>query len=285
MTIEYTMRFPVRRYEVDRFGFVHDHVYQQYLEEAAIQASTAAGFGPQWYDEHGTVWVVREITVEYLHPAGMNDELEIRTWVADMQRVRSHREYEIYRLPDRRLLVRADADWVYIDRARLWPTRIPAEARMLFSASGRFAVPPARPVPPLSADRQRPAFVCRRRVQRHEVDGMGHVNNAVYVTWFEQALMDTLAAWLPTAVAPGWPCYRRHQIEYLSAILPGEEVEIVTQLIGMGRARAMWYQEVRRVDSEDVAAKDHSIVLYLDERRRPRPWPRTLAAYPAGVQS
>jgi len=280
MSNDYRMRLPVRRYEVDRFGFVHDYLYQQYLEEAAIQASAAAGFGPRWYDEHGTVWVVRDITVEYLHPASIDDELEIRTWIADFRRVRSHREYEIYRAGDQRILLRASADWVYIDRKTLWPTRIPMAALANFAVDGRYAVPPARPVPPLAPEQALRESRCRRKVQRHEIDGMGHVNNANYVFWFEQAVLDTLAAWLPSSVGQGWPCWRRHQIEYLSAILPGEEVEIVTRLVGMGRARTAWYQEVRRPGSDDAAIKDSSTLLYLDERWRPQPWPRESAWIP-----
>ena len=272
----YTMHLPVRRYEVDPYSCVHDHVYQQYMEEAAIEASTAAGFSAQWYDEHGTVWVVREMTVEYLYPAGIDDQLDIRTWIADFRRVRSHREYEIYRRADGQLLVRASADWVYIDRKKMWPIHIPAEAIAALPDTGHNAVPPARPVPPLPAQSPARSFVCRRRVQRHEVDGMGHVNNAVYVTWFEQAVIDALAVWLPPAAQGGQPCWRRHHIEYLNAILPGEEVEIVTRQVGLGRARAAWQQEVRRRGGDETAIKDSSVALYLDEQRRLRPWPRAL---------
>jgi acyl-CoA thioester hydrolase len=273
----YSTRFAVRRYEADRNGLVHNYILQQYLEEAAIQASTDVGFSAEWYDQHGTVWVVREITVDYLHPAGMNDELEIRTWIADFRRVRSHREYEIYRLPEHLLLLRASADWVYIDRNKLWPVRIPAEALARFPVPGHFAVPPARPVPALAADVSERRFVSRRTAQWHEVDSMVHVNNAMYITWFEQALRDTLAAWLPGLDRACRPCWRRHRIEYINAVLPGEEVEITTRLVGMGRARTAWYQDVRRPGSNQPAITDSSIVLYLDEQQRPQPWPTLLA--------
>jgi acyl-CoA thioester hydrolase len=273
MPAEYRMRLPVRRYEVDRFGFVHNHIYQQYLEEAAIQASAAAGVGPDWYHAHGTVWVIREIALEYLHPATLDDELEISTWVSDFRRVRSHREYAIHRVSDGQLLVHASTDWVYIDRARLWPIRIPAEVIAAFAiAEGNYVVPPARPVPATPPAVAKREWSVRRRAQRHEIDGMGHVNNAFYVTWFEQAILDTLAAWLPAEANTGWPCWRRHDIEYLSAILPGEEVEIVTRLVGMGQARAAWQQEVRRAGSADAAIKDQSVVLYLDTDMRPQRW-------------
>jgi acyl-CoA thioester hydrolase len=277
MTVQFTMHLPVRRYEVDQFGYVHNYIYQQYLEEVAIQASSDAGFNARWYDEHGTVWVVREITLDYLHPAHIDDELDISTWIADFRRVRSHREYEIRRTRDHQLLVRASADWVYIDRKTLWPTKIPAEAiNALPAVDGRYAVPSARPIPALPATAAGREFRCRRAVQRHEVDGMGHVNNANYVIWFEQAVLDALNSWLPAAERKGWPCWRRHQIEYLSAVLPGEEVEIVSRLVGMGRARAAWYQEMRRPGSEQAAIKDSSVILYLDERWHPRPWPQEL---------
>lgn len=276
MPAVYSAHLPVRRYEVDRHGLVHDHVYQQYMEEVAIQASTAAGFGPEWYNAQGTVWVIREMTIEYLHPGAIDDELDIRTWIADFRRVRSHREYQVYRSSDQRLLVRADCDWVYIDRQKLWPTRIPEAAIAALECRPVYAVPPVRPVPVLPPGSPVREHRSRRPVQRHEIDGMGHVNNANYVTWFEQAVLDALNAWLPEGTLTGWPCWRRHQIEYRTAILPGEEVEIVTRLVGMGRARTAWHQEVRHQGSADPAVRDESVVLCLDAGRRPQPWPRQL---------
>lgn len=288
-TAEYTARCAVRRYEVDRFGLVHDHVYQQYMEEAAIEASAAAGFSPQWYDDHGTVWVVRDIVIDYLQPADINDQLEIRTWISAFRRVRSHREYEIRRQSDQQLLARAAVDWVYIDRRRLWPIKIPTEAMNALRLNERYAVPPTRPVPALPDAQAQREFRSQRRVQRHEVDGMGHVNNAMYVTWFEEGVLAALAAWLPPPAAQtGWPCWRQHHIEYLSAILPGEEVDIVTRLVGLGKARSAWHSEVRRRGSDEAAIKDDSIVLYLDDKRRLQRWPCDLATIspdtrPAGV--
>lgn len=270
----YTARVHVRNYEVDRFGYVHNHVIQQYLEEAATEASSAAGLGPQWYSERDCGWVIREITLDYLHPARIHDELEIRTWVSDFRRVRSHREYVVCRAGDGRQLVRASTDWIYINRATMWPTRIPADAIAAFSVQeGVYAVQPVRPLP----DVQSPAeWRSQRRVQRHEIDSMGHVNNANYVTWFEQALVDGVAAHAPAVAAGGWLCWRRHDIEYRSAILPGEEVQIVTRLTGLGRARAAWHQEVRRPGSADAAIIDRPVVLYLDSHHRVRPWPRSV---------
>ncbi len=277
MALYHTVDLRVRSYEVDRFGCVHNHVIQHYLEEAATDASRAAGLGPQWYSERNSGWVIRHITLEYLHPARINDTLEIRTWVSDFRRVRSHREYIVCRQRDGRELVRASTDWVYIDRATLWPTRIPADAIAAFSVrEGVCAVPPVRPPAPVG---WAATWRARRRAQRHEIDSMGHVNNANYVTWFEQALVDSVAAHVPAAAA-AWLCWRRHDIEYLSAILPGEEVEIITRLTGLGHARAAWHQEVRRLGSDDAAVVDDSIVLCMNSNLHLQPWPRDILCAP-----
>lgn len=277
----FTVRLRVRNYEVDRFGYVHNHVMQQYLEDAASQASTAAGFGPQWYGDHGSGWVIREITLDYLHPARMHEELEIRTWVADFRRVRSHREYIVTRADDGRQLVRASTDWVYINRATLWPARIPNEALAAFALQkGTYALPPLRPLPAVTDVIE---WRVPRRVQRHEVDSMGHVNNANYVTWFEQALVEGVAERWPAMTSGGSLCWRRHDVEYRSAILPEENVEIVTRLQGRSRACTAWRQEVRRPGCDEAAIIDRSIVLRLDTARRVRPWPYDLARAQGGA--
>lgn len=270
----HTVHLRVRNYEADRFGHVHNHVIQQYLEEAAIEASAAAGLDADWYAQRNCGWVIREITLEYLQPLRLNDALQIHTWVADWRRVRSHREYTVHRTSDGALLVRASTDWVFINRVTLWPARIPPEAIAAFVLEeGGYALPPLRPVPAVTAPVE---WRVQRRAQRHEIDAMCHVNNANYTTWFEQALLDGLAEHAPAVAAGGWPCWRRHDIEYRSAILPDEDVEIVTRLVGLARARAAWHQEVRRPGSTDAAVVDRSVVLYLDSDQRAQPWPRAI---------
>lgn len=62
-----------------------------------------------------STWVVREHRIEYLLPAFRGEEIEIRTWVENLRRVRSLRKYEFIRRSDGRTLVRAETDWVFID--------------------------------------------------------------------------------------------------------------------------------------------------------------------------
>jgi len=65
MSQRITCRFRVRHYELDVLGHVNNAVYVQYMQEAAIEGSTRAGFGPDWYRARGTGWVIRRLTVRY----------------------------------------------------------------------------------------------------------------------------------------------------------------------------------------------------------------------------
>jgi acyl-CoA thioester hydrolase len=77
-------------------------------------------------------WVVRSHNIEYLSPAFAGERIQVRTWVADMRRVRSLRRYHFVRLADEKLLVRGETEWVFVDAAGGRPLAIPAEVAQLF---------------------------------------------------------------------------------------------------------------------------------------------------------
>ena len=54
----------------------------------------------------GATWVVREHRIEYLLPAFSGEEIEIKTWVENVRRVRSLRKYEFVRKSDGKVLVK-----------------------------------------------------------------------------------------------------------------------------------------------------------------------------------
>ena len=81
----------------------------------------------------GATWVVREHKIEYLLPAFANEEIEIRTWVENVRRVRSLRRYEFVRKSDSKTLVRGETDWVFVDVKTDAPRAIPEEVAKVFS--------------------------------------------------------------------------------------------------------------------------------------------------------
>ena len=82
--------------------------------------------------EAGAIWVVRAHRVEYLGPAFAGEEVEIRTWVEDIRRVRSLRKYEFVRKSDGKTLVKGETDWVFVDARTGVPHAIPGEVSRVF---------------------------------------------------------------------------------------------------------------------------------------------------------
>jgi acyl-CoA thioester hydrolase len=220
-------RAPVWQADLDAFGEMRNATLLRLLQEAATRASSDAGFDAPYYDRTGTMWLIRRTTLSLSSPARYGDILEVRTWIADFRRVRSQREYEV-RAGDR-MVARAATDWVFVDRARVRPRRIPDEWQTVFMPGGATTV---ERIPfPETEPPSNPAHL-HRRVELHDLDALQHVNNSNYVSYLEQAALDvaSTAGWgLNEQVAAGGrlrPVH--HDLEYLDAALYGEQIAIAT---------------------------------------------------------
>jgi len=68
-------------------------------------------------------------------PAFVGEEIEIKTWVENVRRVRSLRKSEFIRKSDGKLLVRGETDWVFVDSKTGSPLAIPEEVSKIFDLS------------------------------------------------------------------------------------------------------------------------------------------------------
>jgi acyl-CoA thioester hydrolase len=80
-------------------------------------------------------WFIREHKIEYFLPAFAGEEIEIRTWVENVRRVRSLRKYEFVRKSDGKTLVKGETDWVFVDAKTGMPRAIPEEVSKVFVLS------------------------------------------------------------------------------------------------------------------------------------------------------
>jgi acyl-CoA thioester hydrolase len=122
--------------EIDELQHANNAAYVNWMQAAAIAHSSAQGWPSQRYWDESWAWVARSHKIEYLQPALRGDELVVRTWVADMQRVTSLRKYEIVRESDGILLARAETRWAFINLETRKPVRIPAEVQNDFVIVG-----------------------------------------------------------------------------------------------------------------------------------------------------
>lgn len=127
----YRYTFTVPAEALDPNGHVNNVQYVQWMQDVAVRHFSALG-GMQPTQALGATWVVRSHNIEYLSPAFMGEQLEVRTWVADIRRVRSLRRYEFVRPADDKLLVRGVTEWVFVDAKTGRPLSIPDEVLRVF---------------------------------------------------------------------------------------------------------------------------------------------------------
>ena len=216
--------FPVRIFDVDAFGELRTPVLLRFLWQSASDASTAVGYDMEWYERAGTLWIIRRTRVEILAPVHYRDALTVRTWVADIRRVRSQRQYEV-RKGDGDTVARATTDWVYVDLGRGALVQPPVEMQKALMPDGVTSqprLPSLAAPPPATAERG------MRRVEFADLDTVNHVNNAQYSIFVEQFVWDALAArgWpLETAPAAPRPRLLGHDLEYFEAARYGDRIE------------------------------------------------------------
>lgn len=221
---ELCLRVPVPVAELDPFAELRPSALIRLLQTAASEASCALGFDVAWYDRNGTTWVVRRTQFESLEPARHGDMLVIRTWVSDMRRVRSWRRYEVSREADGAVIARAATDWVYATVAGA-PAALPHDLQQTFMPRGVVTEPrPPRIRPP---DDTAPLLPLRS-VEWADLDSLGHVNNARYADFVQQAVLDRLrhGGWSGGATSrdEGYLRAEALDLEYLRPALMGEQL-------------------------------------------------------------
>jgi acyl-ACP thioesterase len=174
--------FRVRFEESTASETMRTAIHLAWVADIAWQHSVALGFGRDWYSERGLFWLVRAVQLDVLAPIRTYAGVLVSTRVVGYRRVGARRESEV-RDPSGELLARLDIDWVMTNEKGS-PTRVPADFHK-FVAEGapsfemhKVALPEA------------PAGAVGRRfhVHRRDLDPLDHVNNSVYLDYFEESL-------------------------------------------------------------------------------------------------
>jgi len=127
----YSKTFLIPNAAIDENGHVNNVAYVQWMQDIAVEHYSSLG-GIEAQGQEAT-WVVREHRIEYLLPAFEGEEIEVRTWVENIRRVRSLRKYEFVRTSDRKILVNGETDWVFVDLKTGRPLPIPEKVSNVFS--------------------------------------------------------------------------------------------------------------------------------------------------------
>src|ERR671924_979085 len=119
----YSRSFRIPADVIDENGHANNVAYVQWMQDIAVEHyASIGGIEAQGRD---ATWFVREHRIEYFLPAFAGEEIEIRTWVENIRRVRSLRKYEFVRKSDGKVLVKGETDWVFVDSKTGRPLPIP----------------------------------------------------------------------------------------------------------------------------------------------------------------
>lgn len=283
MPLTHTRAFRVHYLECDTYGRVHPAAYMRYAQESATDAAAAAGYDQKRHEELDRTWLIRETDIEYLHPLHYGDSVQVKTWVVDFRRVRSVRAYEFRNVGSGELVARAFTDWVHLELSTGKPVAIAPEMKAAFFPEGPPPPAPARARFPAAPAQPPGAFRQRRRAEWRDIDPVGHVNNAVYLTYIQDGALQSLASL-------GWPvsrmeaegvaiATRSHRIEYRQPTPLDDELEIITWLSDLGDATVVRHTVITRPGDGAKITRARTVHAWVNtETGTPVAIPSSLAA-------
>jgi acyl-CoA thioester hydrolase len=272
----------VRYHECDAYGHVNNANYARYMQEAAFDASAAAGFPPSWYAENDRVFVVRASHIEFLQQAAYKDRLEIKTWISDARRVTARRQFEMRNADTGALVCTAHTDWVLA--APIVRSLIALPANMLAAfrpeRSGTDAV---KPIDLVQAAQAPQTFHQTRAVRWQELDAGRVVNNPVYLEYCTDCGFACTTSF-------GWPLtrqveantavfFRTIDIDYLQPAMLDDELDIAAWLSDIKRVSATRHFLITRTRDNTVLARMNAMIVCADlTTGRPMRWTEQMRA-------
>ena len=127
----YSKTFIIPKSAIDENGHVNNVAYVQWMQDIAVEHYSSLG-GIEAQGPEAT-WVVHEHKIEYLLTAFEGEEIEVKTWVENLRKVRSLRKYEFVRSSDGKMLVKGETDWVFVNVKAGRPIPIPEKVSKVFS--------------------------------------------------------------------------------------------------------------------------------------------------------
>jgi acyl-CoA thioesterase FadM len=218
---EFPMRLPRHAFSVRDAARAGD--VWRCMQEAAVEASTLAGWPPQRYRQERTAFIVRSMTVVHEREAEYGERIDVRTWVSRWRReMFSTREIRL--IGEHGPVARATQEWVHVSAA-LQPVRGSKDLVERF------------PEHDGDASVEMPAFTPRDGpTMRFELetwwtwmDPLDHVNHPAYVDFCDEGISRRMAeaGLRPVDLAPV-----AEKLTFRSGVAAGEHVVVEMSRLG-----------------------------------------------------
>lgn len=194
------------------------------FQEAAVEASTLAGWAPQRYRAEQKAFVVRSMTVVHVREAEYGERTRARTWVSRFRRdMFSTREVRLF--GEMGPVASATQEWVFTT-ARLEPVRADA------SLTDCFPVHDEGPSIALPAwdEREGPTHRFDFEAWWTWMDPLDHVNHPGYLDFCDEAISRRMAAvgLAPVALRPV-----AEKLTFKAGVMAGDRVRITSRMRGL----------------------------------------------------
>lgn len=103
-----------------------------------------------------------------------------------------------------------------------------------------------------------------------EMDAFGHVNNTVYLRWFESArIMYFEKLGVATTLAPdakAWPLLAHSSIDYRSKVVYPDAVEIAARVTRLGNTSFAMAYRATSTQQQKLVAEGEGVVVMVDPK-------------------
>ena len=124
-------------HDTDARGVVYHASYLNFGERARNEFLRDLGYGiNQLQEEESTLFVVKNLSIDYIKPAKLDDLVEVQTIITELKNSSFVMEHQIYRLNDNKeqgdLLTEMKVTLVCVDTNTIKPKRMPEAIRQKF---------------------------------------------------------------------------------------------------------------------------------------------------------
>jgi len=122
---EFSLDLRVYIEDTDAGGIVYYVNYLKFMERARTELMRSLGFGKKYIFNHDLMFVVREMNVQYLRPATLDDELVVTAAVRELRGASMLMHQAVRR--GAQSLAEGEVTIACVDRAGFKPRRMPAD--------------------------------------------------------------------------------------------------------------------------------------------------------------
>ena len=249
----FTRTFRVRWAELDANGTVNPANYLRYLIETAWDWGDAVGLGVNDSQTLDLFWLIRETEIHFLHQLRHNDTFNFTIWLANWQRVRGTRCFELKLKESGEVIAQGTQQIVCMDAKTGRPVSLPQDVIDRFRLENPRVFPFER-FPKITSVET--PYIMQRQVELMDLDVYEHVNNAVYVNYAEEAAAQAFSArgWSPAKLAEAdlTIATRRVHIQYSSQATWGETLNISTHMLNLKDTGGSRYVSMTLADGSPV---------------------------------